>query len=221
MAYTRINWENLPSTNTPIDEVNLNKMDAGIEDVDTRLTTVEGEIDTAQTDINNAEAVIGNETDTYSASSTYALGDLVIYNSLLYKCTTAITVAEAWNASKWAQTNLTSLVEKLTNVTLSPYTAYSFDFNGNVYAEKTIDIYGTLTDYSSFKVYIEDNGYVKIMDIDTALLNLPRTFRERIFTQGIQSYCAITKIDSNKINVHLEHTSAVTGSKTINIKIIT
>lgn len=30
MAYTRVNWENLPSTNTPLNAPNLNKMDAGI-----------------------------------------------------------------------------------------------------------------------------------------------------------------------------------------------
>ena len=30
MAYTRVNWENLPSTNTPLNATNLNKMDAGI-----------------------------------------------------------------------------------------------------------------------------------------------------------------------------------------------
>lgn len=30
MAYTRVNWENLPSTNTPLNATNLNKMDVGI-----------------------------------------------------------------------------------------------------------------------------------------------------------------------------------------------
>lgn len=30
MAYTRVNWEDLPSTNTPVNATNLNKMDAGI-----------------------------------------------------------------------------------------------------------------------------------------------------------------------------------------------
>lgn len=30
MSYTRVNWENLPSTNAPINATNLNKMDAGI-----------------------------------------------------------------------------------------------------------------------------------------------------------------------------------------------
>ena len=30
MAYKRVNWENLPSTNTPVNADNLNKMDEGI-----------------------------------------------------------------------------------------------------------------------------------------------------------------------------------------------
>ena len=30
MAYKRVNWENLPSTKTPVNADNLNKMDEGI-----------------------------------------------------------------------------------------------------------------------------------------------------------------------------------------------
>lgn len=37
----------------------------------------------------------------YSASKTYALGDKVRYSKKLYKCTTAITTAEAWTAAHW------------------------------------------------------------------------------------------------------------------------
>lgn len=41
MAYTRVNWENLPSTNTPVNATNLNKMDAGINNLyPTAWTTV-------------------------------------------------------------------------------------------------------------------------------------------------------------------------------------
>lgn len=39
----------------------------------------------------------------YSASSTYAVGDRVRYNGVMYQCTTAITTAEAWTASHWKQ----------------------------------------------------------------------------------------------------------------------
>lgn len=37
----------------------------------------------------------------YSSSSTYAVGDYVIYNGSLYRCTTAITTAETWTAAHW------------------------------------------------------------------------------------------------------------------------
>ncbi len=47
MSYTRVNWENLPSTNTPLNATNLNKMDAGIKALD------DGQID-LQTQINNS-----------------------------------------------------------------------------------------------------------------------------------------------------------------------
>lgn len=50
---------------------------------------------------------------TYSASSTYAVGDYVIYNAQLYKCNTAITTAEAWTASHWTQISLSGEVINL------------------------------------------------------------------------------------------------------------
>ena len=37
----------------------------------------------------------------YSATSTYTLNTLATYQSNVYRCTTAITVAEAWNANHW------------------------------------------------------------------------------------------------------------------------
>ena len=38
MAYERVNWENLPSTNTPVNADNLNKMDERIKDLETELS---------------------------------------------------------------------------------------------------------------------------------------------------------------------------------------
>lgn len=38
MAYTRVNWEDLPSTNTPRNATNLNNMDAGIKENNDMLT---------------------------------------------------------------------------------------------------------------------------------------------------------------------------------------
>ena len=49
----------------------------------------------------------------YSSSSTYAVGDYVIHNSNLYRCTTAITTAEAFTAAHWTQVVLADDVSDL------------------------------------------------------------------------------------------------------------
>ena len=36
-VYSRINWQNEPSINTPINDINLNKMDAAIYTIDGRV----------------------------------------------------------------------------------------------------------------------------------------------------------------------------------------
>lgn len=63
--------------------------------------------------INEHHAVIGYNYDAYDDTSTYSVGDLCIYNNALYKCTTAITTAEAWNASHWAQTSIADEINEL------------------------------------------------------------------------------------------------------------
>ena len=44
-VYQRINWENIPSEKTPIDEINLNKMDKAIDDLDDRVVSLDSKID--------------------------------------------------------------------------------------------------------------------------------------------------------------------------------
>lgn len=39
----------------------------------------------------------------YDSTKTYAVNDLCTHSGTLYKCTTAITTAEAWNASHWTE----------------------------------------------------------------------------------------------------------------------
>ena len=42
-AYTRINWQNYPSEETPINESNLNRMDYAIDEIDDRVLTLDTE----------------------------------------------------------------------------------------------------------------------------------------------------------------------------------
>lgn len=53
-----------------------------------------------------------NVANIYSASSTYAVGDYVLYNGLLYECTTAITTAEAWNSAHWSRAVMANKLPK-------------------------------------------------------------------------------------------------------------
>ena len=49
----------------------------------------------------------------YSASSTYEVGDVVLYNGQLYKCTTAIATAEAWTAAHWTAVTVSGKIADL------------------------------------------------------------------------------------------------------------
>ena len=60
-------------------------------------------------------AVLAEIAPTYSSSATYAVGDYVIYNLGLYRCTTAITTAEAWTSGHWTQVDLAADVTDLKN----------------------------------------------------------------------------------------------------------
>ena len=48
---------------------------------------------------------VANFAPDYSPSGTYAVGDYVIHNGLLYRCKTAIASGEAWTSGHWTQVN--------------------------------------------------------------------------------------------------------------------
>ncbi len=130
VVYNRVNWEDLPSTDTPINATNLNKMDLGVSQVVARANesmpyanilddwTDIGAVTTPNTYVADATKIAELKEElttinygtctTYSASATYVIGALVIYSNRLYRCTTAITVAKAWNATHWTAVSDTS-----------------------------------------------------------------------------------------------------------------
>lgn len=59
---------------------------------------------TNDSDFLNQLALAGIIASTFSTSSTYAVGDYVLYNHTLYRCKTAISTAGAWDSSKWDAT---------------------------------------------------------------------------------------------------------------------
>lgn len=69
----------------------------------TQLTQTGAQV---QADLNLTE----NLQDAFSTSATYAVGDLVIYNSKIWKCHTAVSTAGAWTGStNWTEIHLSDL----------------------------------------------------------------------------------------------------------------
>lgn len=59
------------------------------------------------------QAVANALAGAYDATATYAVGDLCIYDGILYECTTAIATAEAWDATHWKTSNFGDAVSGL------------------------------------------------------------------------------------------------------------
>ena len=61
------------------------------------------------TDLSNAiSGVLSNLAGLYDSTLTYTVGEVVIYNNKLYRCSTAITTPEAWDSTHWTQTTIAS-----------------------------------------------------------------------------------------------------------------
>lgn len=73
----------------------------------TAASTASGAASAADTKAGGAVASIS---ETFEATSTYDLGDLVMYNNLLYVCTTPVTTPGAWTGStNWDRTSCDQL----------------------------------------------------------------------------------------------------------------
>lgn len=97
------------STNdyTNVDKTKLDGIETGAN-----KTVVDDALDSESTNpVQNAvvtealdgKADISDLAPAYSTSGTYAVGDYVTYTGNVYRCTTAITTAEAWTAAHWTQ----------------------------------------------------------------------------------------------------------------------
>lgn len=76
--------------------------------------TTTGAINEIKTGLDNVDTT-ANEAPPYSPSSTYTLGKYVSHEKHIYECTTAIEVAEEWNATHWTQVTLGAEIETVNN----------------------------------------------------------------------------------------------------------
>jgi hypothetical protein len=104
----------------------------------------------------------------YSTSATYSVGDYVWHDGTLYRCTTAITTAEAWTAAHWTApvlgddvSDLKSAVNELDNIVNGGGGPITFGTVPDEYVEKN----GTITPFRSWtrSDYIPVNDYTEVL----------------------------------------------------------
>lgn len=82
-------------------------------------------------------AARGSLAPAYSASSTYAVGDLVLHEGQLYECSTAISTAEEWTAAHWTAKTVADEVSSLKGGITEITTGTSEDI-GKALSPKTV-----------------------------------------------------------------------------------
>lgn len=97
----------------------------------TQALTDAGNADTkATTAKNTADGAIASISDAFSSASAYSVGDYVIYNNLLYKCTTAITTPGDWTGSaNWERVTIEEILATKANTSSLATVATTGSFN--------------------------------------------------------------------------------------------
>lgn len=127
---------NLPQFVTTDKPAWLTDINVAFSDIDTAIDAAKDAADNAQSDATQAlsdastagttasaadtkaNGAISSLSDTFSNASTYTVGELVIYNSLLYKCIAAVTTPGAWTGvTNWSRVTVEELVGNLNNLT--------------------------------------------------------------------------------------------------------
>ena len=128
---------------------------------DTKATTAKAE----------ADGALASLSDQFSNSSAYAVGDYVIYNNLLYKCTTAVTTPGDWTGSlNWTRTTIEEILATKANTSALATVATSGSYNDLSNKPKTITSYGTVVKTANAQ------GFLVFSLSDLGCTEVPKAF---------------------------------------------
>ena len=121
MAYERVNWENLPSTNTPVNADNLNKMDEGIANAINQNVILYNNVNGSNEDI-----TLNDNSDNYKYIDIYYFQQDRTYSFIraLPNTTVALSAPHVTNngyAIGWSTRNIKISGNKITTDTTNRY----------------------------------------------------------------------------------------------------
>jgi hypothetical protein len=130
----------------------MEKIDLGLKAAQDVADAAKTEADQGAIDIaavtvtaNSADAkaagAVSDFADAYDSTSTYNVGDFVIYNNILYRCITTITVPESFDGTHWARTTVEEIITQI-NSDLSKLKKgrVSCSFSSGYYLRGEIDL---------------------------------------------------------------------------------
>lgn len=120
-------------------------------------TTLTGTIN----DLNTTENAMIS--DNYSTTLTYKIGDLCIYNNILYKCIAEITEGEAFNSSHWEQTTLGDKIQELETYSTEEKVVGKWIDGTPIY--RKVVVFGTLPNNSTKEVSHNIDNLGAVTDI--------------------------------------------------------
>lgn len=142
-----------------IDTAMKNNADAA-STADTKATNAGTAASTADTKATNAknaaDGAIASISDAFSNASAYSVGDYVIYNNLLYKCTTAVSTPGDWTGSaNWTRTTIEEILATKANTSALATVATTGSYNDLSNKPTTITSYGTVVKTANAQGFIE------------------------------------------------------------------
>lgn len=154
----------------------ISALQTEVTDTETDVTNLQGDVSTLQTNVTALQTTTGNLipsiAEVFSTSSTYAVGDHVMYNGRLYECKTAVTTAGAWNASNWDAVSVYKYddlvgVIKITDTTTTMATIETTLANANAAGDHVVfDVSALSAGMKLCTIYL-NNGQYRIVDITT------------------------------------------------------
>ena len=172
-----------------------------LDNLGTFKDNVEEEIDAK---IQESSSMIA---DAYDPTSTYALGDVVVYDHKLYQCISAISTAEAWTAAHWQQVQVdvnNVVAVSATGVQSDAIAAKILNAKALYYKNKLYVRHGGTTDI--FFVYHNADLYHQLQD------ELSFNTSNKSLYQSTGQFPRVASIDGRQGRVSLDDSLITTGA---------
>lgn len=147
--------------------------------------------------------------DAYSGSSTYSVGDVVTYNGNRYKCHTAVTTGEPFDADKWTAEDVETVLSELnSNLNDRSYAVIHEAATNQTWSAQLAELesyYDALDNYKKrhAKVFLSDGRMLNINDTVTKQFSSVRTSSTGyiIISISLQSHEAYANANGSVTNL--------------------